>query len=181
MLIDTEKVRALVPFDGTIEEHADLSIIIEMVEAAVESFLGRKLQENYFFEQFICPEGPTKMVFLNALPIQKIFCVVDEENRKIEDFEITHFGLHLSKKEKRCRLWISYEGGLNFLPTDIKRAILLQTITEIKQRDYIGIPISSDSNGYSVTIPEIELTKETKRILRIHQHPEGLRSLNQNV
>lgn len=188
-LLSFDQLKTMLNLEGnSIDDYPQIRIMQDCAAAAIENFLGRKIACGcgIYRERFDLPFALTRMVFLNVLPVHcvnKLVHVEEEEEEEIDKYSITPYGVALKQPKGGGYLIVDYLGGSNTISEDISNAAaLLQTISNVKRKDFMGTPVSIDHPlGVSTTIPEIELTSEVKRLLHRHQHPKFNNSFNESM
>lgn len=148
--------------------YPDLTLIQESVVAAIERHLNRELELDTRTEtNFIY--SATTMIPVKALPIVSITSVTIDGDTTTE-YKKRSYGIQLDLCTDNSEVIVTYEGGIEDVPSAIKRAALLQTVYEYQNKDSIGIENVSTEGG-SITKPELGLLKEVKMLLQKHKHP----------
>lgn len=167
-LVEFEKLKTLLQLDKTEADYPTLTLIQESVVAAFEEFTGRTLTEDKYSES-VFVLSPSKMIPVKALPI-KVITSITVDGVLTTNYKIREYGVELGSKVDNVTLDIAYTGGLAEVPKGLERAALLQTAYEYQNSDHIGAKLVS-SEGGSVTLPELNLLKVVKGILKNYRHP----------
>ena len=148
--------------------YPDLTLIQESVVTAIENRLDRRLTLEGAVETlylYAC----TKMIPLKSIPIKTVSSV-SIDGVATTGYKIRGYGIELTYAVDNVEVTVAYEGGLNTVHPDLKRAALLQTVYEYQNKDSIGIQ-STSTEGGTTTKPELGLLKEVKQLLHRHRHP----------
>jgi len=157
-------------------DYPSLTLIGGGVNAAISDYTGRDFDIEERVAKIFISGSPSTMISLRALPLVSVASVViesfgtSEELIEIFDFIITSYGLRLLRTFKNCLITVTYSGGIPNTTGLLRRAALLQTAYEYQNKEHIGASYVSTEGG-SVTVPEISLLKEVKRVLNGELHP----------
>jgi hypothetical protein len=155
-LLDLEK--------AAVTDYPQIEEIIARVKQAFESYLGYKIDLGSYTRTFFQPV-PTRMVYLEALPIVSITSV-EIDAVATTDYKVTNYGILLPAKVSEVTIEVVHSGGWDSsnYPDQIKEAALIQTCYEYGTVDNIGATTTTTDGG-SIQRPELGLLKETKRML----------------
>jgi hypothetical protein len=165
MLLTTfEDLKALLKLQlDSLSDYPALSVIAESVTAAIQVYLCRDLELDSYTERF--DMDGERFIGLRAIPIKKIKSVT------VDGVPFIGYRQRLDRLEFHSPvnglLEVKYQGGLDDIPEDIKRAALLQIAHEHQRHDHIGAN-SVSTDGGSVRNPELGLLKEVRRMLEKH-------------
>lgn len=166
LLTKFEELQPLLNLSKAVTEYPALPLIQDSVEAAIAGFIGRTIKFDKYKETL----WTDSYLIVNALPIKSIVqitldgVVVDESNYKRKPNWIEWYG------EAGVEVVVTYKGGFETYPAELKRAATLQTVYEYQNRDHIGANSIANEGG-SVQVPELGLLKEVQRILKPYKHP----------
>ena len=167
-LISFDDLKVFLDLGKTESEYLDLTLIQESVVDALADYTRREFDfANHASSRFVY--GKSKMIPLLGLPVKSV-SEVAIDGVITDNFSIRPYGIELHNAVVASEVSVSYKGGLEKVPANLKRAALLQTVYEYQNKDSIGIKTTSTSGG-SVTKPELGLLKEVKKLLHSEIHP----------
>lgn len=167
-LIAFQALADLLGLEQTEDKYPKLTLIQESVVDAFEEYTGRSF-DNDTYKESLTPMSPSSMMPLKALPVASV-AQVTLDGTATTDFKIRIYGIQLGAKVDNKEIVVDYVGGLETVPKQIKRAALLQTAYEFQNSDNIGASFVSNEGG-TVTVPEISLLKEVRKLLATERHP----------
>ena len=167
-LVTFEDLKSLLHLDNDEEDYPALTLLRDSVKDAIESFLGRTIDNDSYSETKRIV-SKTKMVPLNALPVDSVSSVTIDGSAST-DYTISDYGVELGATVSNLPVVVSYIGGLEEIPGPINRAALIQTAYEYQNHDHIGAE-SVSTDGGSVQRPSLGLLKEVQRLLKTFKHP----------
>lgn len=154
-----------------------LSVISRRLVSSFQEFTQREFEQKERTQIIYVHSTGTKMVRLNALPIESVSSVILEsmiadasDNLSVTDFGIAEYGLKLFYKVKNCKITVTYTGGLEEPTEEMKAAALYQLAYEFQSKEHIGAE-SVINEGGSIYRPPLGLLEETKRMLKSSVHP----------
>lgn len=154
----------------SIDEYPSLKLLVSSVYAAIESYVGRTLEQASYTES-VYVTG--QMIPLKALPIVSVTSVLDEDDEELKDICKIRYDHLLLERRYDQMLTVSYVGGYEEAPADFSRAALLQITHEWQRRDTIGATAVTTEGG-STNWPELSLLKEVRRMLDPFVHSARL-------
>lgn len=173
----------LVPFESLkdlqdlnqekLSDYPGLQVIKQSVFSAIESELGRSLEQKERVEEIDTGVYPTRYVFLTGLPVVSVSEVlVDDEVLDPEYYRITKSGLRLSTQITEAFVQVTYTGGYenDAIPANLTRAALMQTTYEFQNKENIGAS-SVTTEGGTVNTPALQLLPMVIDILDEFKHP----------
>lgn len=175
-LVAYDEIKALLGLEqAAITSYPALETIQTRLLDSIEEFLGRSLEKTERTETVFVNSTQTQMISLTGLPITEIASVVvttegDSETFGSSDYFETEYGIKLYSKVRNCKIAVTYTGGLEAATGKIKGAALYQLAYEFQSKEQIGAT-SFSSEGGTVNRPELDLLKETKRMLKSSIHP----------
>lgn len=162
MIVEYEDVKPLLRLEKSgADKYPVLPTILEQVSAAIENhcqrfFLLDEYVESEYFEGREIP--------LKALPISTIKAVSVDGKNQVLNWRIRGdrivFRDHMDGVYK-----ITYKGGFDELPPDVKRAAVLQVCHEFQRSDHIGSTSVTDPGGTVEYSGQLALLKEVVRLL----------------
>lgn len=175
--IPYDQLRGLLKFEGdTIDDYPDMAVVRTNVTAAIESYLGRKLEYGTYTETRLPQVQPTKMIYLDAIPVESVSSVtVEGVALSSSSYVITDYGLRLATAVTEEKVVVVYTGGIDDgdEPAELIRAGVIQTAYEFQGKQNIGAE-TVNTEGGSVTRPALQLLPEVKRTLAKLRHPKEL-------
>lgn len=165
-MISFDDIKYLLDLNKSEASYPALTQIIESVESAIKNYCMREFEFDSYTESNVFGFGE---IFVRAYPIKKIKKIV------IDDHEVTSFRFSngtvkiTDYKYQSGYATISYNGGFDDIPSDIKRACILQICHEYQRRDAIGAT-SVTSDGGSISYPSLGLLSEVKRLLNPYRN-----------
>jgi hypothetical protein len=170
-LVKFDELKALLGLDkASLDDYPDLKLIVSSVYAAIESYLGRTLEQDTYTE--VVPINGS-LIPLMAVPLVSVSAVIMASGFDMtSSSSIRHDGIELLGSIKG-EVQVTYVGGLEDAPAGIKRAATLQIQHEYQRKDHIGATNVSNEGG-STFWPELGLLKEVKRMLDPFVHPARL-------
>jgi hypothetical protein len=170
-LVKFDELKALLGLDrDTLDDYPDLKLIVSSVYAAIESYLGRTLEQDTHTE--VVPINGC-LVPLMAVPVVSITSATTAFGMDLTSgASIRHDGIELSGRV-RGEIQVTYVGGLEEVPVGMRRAAILQIQHEYQRKDHVGATNVSNEGG-STFWPELGLLKEVKRMLDPFVHPARL-------
>ena len=178
-LVTFAEIKALLGLTkSTLAEYPALEVILDTMITSFEEEIGRKLDSESRTETIFVNGFKTSQVKLNAIPVTAMTSVIvtsagdSESFTENEDYEVARFGLRLWTKLRNVKIVVMYTGGLSAVTEEpnLNRAALYQLGYEFQSKEQIGASTVSNEGG-SVQRPELQLLKETKRLLRRSWHP----------
>lgn len=167
-LVSFADLKILLGLLKTEVDYPQLTLIQESVADAIEEYTGRTFESNVY-QETVTPLSPSKMIPLKAVPVSSITSVTVDGNAWA-DFKIREYGIELGSTVDNQEIIVTYVGGLVGVVTGVlNRAALLQTTYEYQNKDNIGASFVTNEGG-SVTVPEIGLLKEVRRLLKNERH-----------
>ena len=167
-LVPFDKLKSLLELEDNEADYPALTLIQESVVAAFEAYTGRVFTEDKYTNS-VDIIFPSKMVSLNAIPVNTI-TEVTVDGIVMTDYKIRLYGIELGSPVDNRTVEVSYRGGLKEVPASLERAALLQTTYEYQNSTHIGAKLVSTEGG-TVTLPELNLLKVVKGILKSYMHP----------
>jgi hypothetical protein len=162
-------LKALAKLEKDEEDYPVLSLIEMSVVDAIESFILRKIKKQTLEQRFLQWHH---LVPLDALPVVSITSVITDsgvtltsDNYKIRDYHIEIDKAFLVDSP----LTVKYVGGYAKIPSDLYRAILLQTVYEFQNSDHIGASFVTTDGG-TVQTPSLQLLPEVVRLIKNYKH-----------
>jgi hypothetical protein len=187
-LVTFEDLKKELDLDNkTIQEYPVLEVLKPSVEAAIENFLKRELEYKQRTEALVLGMEASKMIPLKALPVASVSAVSltdaygnTQDLTHQADYRITPWGIRLFSAHKDMDVSVTYMGGYSTpatgsipgIPAGINRAALLQTVYEYEKSPNLGAKMVNTEGG-SITYPELGLLKHVKELLNEHIHPLG--------
>lgn len=170
-LVKFDELKALLGLEqSSLDAYPDLKLLISSVYAAIESYLGRTLEQNTYTER-VPING--SLVPLTAVPVASITSVTTATGYDMTaGASIRHDGVALSGFVKG-EVEVVYVGGLEETPPPLKRAAQLQIQHEWQRKAHVGATSVSNEGG-STFWPELGLLKEVQRMLDPLVHPARL-------
>lgn len=166
-LVSFDDLKILLGLTKTEADYQQLTLIQESVADAIEEYCGRTFESDTY-QETVTPISPSKMIPLKAIPVSSITSITIAGNDST-DFKIRAYGVELGSTVDNQEIIITYVGGLETVTPSLKRAALLQTTYEYQNKDNIGASFVTNEGG-SVTVPEIGLLKEVRRLLKNERH-----------
>jgi len=177
-LVTFDQIKSVLKLDrSTLQEYPPLVVLKPSVEVAISDFLGRELESVERTESVYLSQ--TKMVSLKGLPVASVSAVTATDaygNQETltfqEDFRITPFGIRLFGTYRDIDLEVTYTGGYadDAVPEPISRAALMQTVYEYQKSPNLGAELVNTEGG-SITYPELGLLKHVQNLLQPYVHP----------
>lgn len=155
--------------DATENDYPDLALIKTSVVSAIENYCRRIFEHDEYTKTHFYL-APIKFIEVAAYPITSVVSlnldsgdgdVLQTENT---DFVVLNDGIEFSEPIQATKVTLVYNGGLQTVPGDLSRAALLQTVYEFQNKNSVGLE-NVNTQGGSVTKPELGLLKEVKKIL----------------
>jgi hypothetical protein len=170
-LVHYADIKALLGLEKTEDQYPALMVLIDSVQASIESYTGRKFEFGTHNERIFIVK-PTQFLPLSALPVYSIESIVDASGSVITDYQIAFYGLKSNAWTANGYLDIEYDGGYTIasMPPEIKRAALLQIAFEYQNHDNIGAESVSTQGGV-IQRPALSLLDEVKNMLNHYKHP----------
>jgi len=164
--------------DAAISDYPPLEVINSTMVDAFEVYLGRKLESMERTDTQYVNTFKKWKIMLPAIPIASVDSVTvtwgedSESLTEFEHYEIGASGLRLYDRISNAKIVTVYTGGLSLVTEEpnLQRAALYQIAYEFQTKEWIGSE-SVSSEGGNVTRPELQLLKETKRMLGPSRHP----------
>lgn len=164
--------------DAAITDYPPLNVINGTMIYAFEQHLGRKLNSEARTQTDYVNGFPTAMLYLDAIPVTTMTSVTltyrgeSESLTENESYEVTQYGIRLFAKIRNVKVVTVYVGGISAVSEvpQLNRAALYQIAYEFQNKDWVGSE-SVSTEGGNVTRPELQLLKETKRMIRSAMHP----------
>jgi len=164
--------------DAEITDYPALNVINDTMIPAFEEHLGRKLNSESRTEVVWTNNSKKTMLMLPAIPITTMTSVTvsilgeDESLTENTHYYVTEYGIKLFTSVKNAKITIVYVGGISAVAEELNlnRAALYQISYEWQNKEWIGSE-SVTTEGGSVQRPELQLLKETKRMLQPSIHP----------
>ncbi len=176
-LLTYDDLKDLLNLKGSlITEYPALDLLRDSVTIAFEEYLGRDLQSLERTETVFIGGSKTVMIKLRAIPISDIASLTITERGTVStltensDFEVTNYGIYFYAPIVRCKVDITYTGGLAVTTEALTRGALLQVAYEFQSKEHIGSDHVSTEGG-SVSRPALQLLKEVKRTINRERHP----------
>lgn len=155
----------------TLSESPNLESIVASITPAIESFLGRSLEQIERTHKQRVFE--TQMIGLEGLPVISVSEIkVDDDILTDDDIDITEYGIRF-KSEQTGFVNITYLGGYlqSELPDQIADAALWQTIDWYQAQDQVGSESMSVPGEGRVYREPVDLLKHIKSMLISFKHP----------
>lgn len=170
-LTSFENLKHILNLDGDeIAEYPGLEIIRDSVVSAIESYVGRYLENKERTESF-CLASDSCMIGLKGLPMTTIPSAITLDGEDVSEYVITNYGIRLTDKPTAHSLFsCTYTGGYSVIPSDLERAALIQTVYEFQNKEHMGAE-SVSTEGGSVSRPALGLLREVRRLLDPYKHP----------
>lgn len=171
-LVKFESLKAILDLEkAAIDDYPALQELQKSVYYAIESYLGRYLEQDTYTEK--APVSGN-LVPLKALPVSTVSAAVLSSGVDlVAEVEIVYDGIRLPYKVSSSLVETTYVGGFDTVPGDITRAALLQVIHEWQRKEHVGAT-SVTNEGGSIQWPELTLLTEVKRLLDPYVHPARL-------
>ncbi len=168
-IVTFEDLKALLDLEkAAMSDYPALELIAELVQPSFEQYLGVQFdEERRSFSKYI--ENPTKLIPLEGLPVKSI-STLQFEGMDITGYTIVEFGLRLGAEISNGLLECTYTGGLQEVPSWLRRAATLQVAYEYQTKEHIGSDYVTTEGG-SVGRPALKMLNDVKRILDPHRHP----------
>jgi len=178
MTIELVTYEALADFMGLedydLSAYPALDVVRDSVVAALESYMGRELENRQRTETIYAYGKPMKMLALKAIPVVTVSEVLVDGYDWTSYATATGYGIRLDRAAMYAQAQVTYTGGFVAdgvsIPEDIARAALIQTAYELQSKDNVGAS-SVSTEGGTVQRPAIGLLSEVKRLLNNHKHP----------
>lgn len=144
------------------------------VTSAIEDHIGRDITSAERTESAFYGSS-TRMISLRGLPITTVSTVTVTEDGTAtvlttDEYVVTGYGIKLLSPVEDSFVSVTYTGGFSSIPASIARAALLQTAYEFQSKEQIGAS-QVNTDGGSVSRPELGLLSEVKKRLKAHIHP----------
>jgi len=171
-LVPFGDIQALLELNGSsLGEYPALEWIVDNVQAALEAFLGRELEQKERTEEVLLPASGTAQVPLAALPVRSVASVtVDGETE--DNYQRTPYGIRLPAQRSAVPVEVTYTGGFDdsTLPAAIQRAAVYQAAYEYQAHEFVGAQ-AIDTEGGTVNRPELGLLGHVRAQLHPYIHP----------
>lgn len=168
-------IKSLLDLDGdTYDDYPDLITVVDSVKASIEDYLGRTLDADDYTQTVLPRLTQTRMVYLDALPVNTVASVeIDGVALTEDDYVITDYGLRLNTAVVEQTITVEYHGGLSAVPSNLSGAAAIQAAYEYQSKSHIGAQTITTDGG-TVTRPALQLLTEVKRRLAKLRHPKEL-------
>jgi hypothetical protein len=161
-LVKFESLKALLDLSkDSIDDYPSLKLLVSSVYAAIESYLGRTLEQGEYTET-VFVEG--RMIPLKAIPVISFSSVFTEDDEELAEKSKIRNDHVVMESRYVGNVAVTYTGGYEEAPDQITRAALLQISHEWQRRDNIGATLATTEGG-STNWPELSLLKEVRRML----------------
>ncbi|MDY0071822.1 MAG: hypothetical protein RBR77_04150 [Thauera sp.] len=165
-LIDFDEMAAIMGLEKTdISDYPALEALQRSVYAALEEHTGRTFERGEYSES-VYVDG--HIVSLPALPVVSVKTVQSAAGVDLP-FEIMPDGIRL-RGWHRGYVSVTYTGGFDRAPENLRRAALLQTMHEFQRKDHIGAESVSTDGGFA-RWPQLKLLDEVKACVSRLVHP----------
>ena len=170
-LVSYADLKALLSLEETvITAYPDLVIIRDGVTAAIANYTGRYITEEDNYTESGLMVGQSNQIPLQGLPIVSVTSVtIDGSTYSSDNYKVGAYGLRLTAIAEDFEWSVTYVGGFDEWPNDLKRAALLQTAYEYQNVANIGAEHVSTDGG-SVSLRAKPFTAEVERLLNSYIH-----------
>lgn len=171
-LVPYDQLQKLLELNGsTLGEYPALEWIADHVQAALEAFLGRELEEKQRTAEVLLPSAPTAQVPLAALPVSSVSQVLVDGDAE-DNYRRTTYGIRLPAPRREVAVEVTYTGGFTdaTLPAAIQRAAVYQAAYEYQAHEFVGAQ-SIETEGGTVNRPELGLLGHVRAQLQPYVHP----------
>lgn len=180
-LVDPNTLKNYLDLEKTFNatNYPQLSTIFDQMQGSFEVYLHRVLDADTYTDSIYIPYK-TRIIPLRALPVSSVSSVSVEfggsttpTTLSADQYKIRPYGLQLvTAQVTDADITVIYNGGWDAdqIPLAMQKAALLQMLNEYESKDHVGVEVVTNEMG-SVTLPEIGLLKEVKRLLNPYVHP----------